>query len=503
MDVPHWLTSPLILAAIVSGIGMQILIARRLREGPHVMRTHGALAAVGLAVTLIEHWLPALDSTVGGEVLSELVIVGWGLLFIRISCITLFRIWLPAIGAPQPRILHELIFILVCLGWGLVRLRSAGLNLGSIVTTSAAITAIVAFSMQETLGNILGGLALQLDKSFQIGDWIVVDNERGKVIEVRWRHTAVLTPAGEVVVLPNSLVMKAKVRVLSSARHPVARRSVRFATADDMPPQEVIGAVEKALRDASLAHVAAMPQPDCVVAAFEGGNTVFEVRYWLLDQQHDGSADSTVRLHIHSALRRIEVALARPRMAVRMEGQDGAEDTVHEQEMEKRVHVLSRVPLFASLEIEELNTVAAALRVTPFMKDDVMTRQGAVAHWLYVLVSGEADVWFEGRGGERRFVATLGPGAVFGEMGMMTGAARTATVTARTDAQCYRIDKESFQGILLARPELAGDLAQIVVGRSVSLDAVRAEGAAAAGEEAEDAKLLGKIRRFFHLPTLN
>jgi small-conductance mechanosensitive channel len=157
------------------------------------------------------------------------------------------------------------VFVLACIGWCLVRLRGAGLELGGIVTTSAAITAIVAFSMQETLGNILGGLALQLDNSIHLGDWIVVDNVRGKVVEVRWRHTALLTPAGEVVVLPNSLLMKAKMTIVSNAEYPLARRSVGFATSNHIAPQDVVTAVEKALGDAAMKYVARTPAPDCVV----------------------------------------------------------------------------------------------------------------------------------------------------------------------------------------------------------------------------------------------
>ncbi len=500
MNAMQWYSSPLIIAAILTGCAMQLLITRRLREGPHVMRTHAAIAALGVIVTLIDYWMPALGGRGKVDVTAELIAVGWGVLYIRIACITLFRIWLPAIGAAQPRILHEIVFVLVCLGWGLVRLRNAGMDLGGIVTTSAAITAIIAFSMQETLGNILGGLALQLDKSFQIGDWVMVDGERGKVIEVRWRHTALLTPNGEVIVLPNSLLMKAKVKVISSGRHPVSRRTVRFATLDTLAPQEVIAAIEKALRDATLPHVAAHPLADCVVQDFHEGNIIFSVRYWLLDQQHDAVADSVIRLHVFSALRRIEVSLGRPLLDVRVDPKDGKSTVVREQEVERRLHVLASVPLFAGLQIDELQAIASSLKVTPFMKDDVMTRQGAVAHWLYVLVSGEADVWFESRSGERKFVATLAPGAVFGEMGLMTGAARTATVTARTDAECYRIDKEHFQAILAARPELVAELASTMVSRNAGLDAVKSE-SAHGGDEHQDGRLVDRIRRFFHLPS--
>ena len=494
----HWYTSPVILGAIVIACVLQLLIARKLPEGLHTLRVHAGFALFGLFLTALGHWLPELSPEKGVDVLAEMAKLGWGILFIRILCMYIFRIVMPALGAGRPRILHEIVFVLACVAWGLVRLRSAGLNLGGIVTTSAAITAIIAFSMQETLGNILGGVALQLDKSVHIGDWIQVDNVRGKVVEVSWRHTAVLTPNGEVVVIPNSLLMKSKMTLISNEEYPIARRTVGFSTLDTVPPQEVIVAIEKALRGTEMKHVAHAPAPDCVVTDYVGGSTHFAVRYWLIDQLHDATADSTVRLHIYSVLRRSEFALARPVMNVHMDGEAQERSAQREDEIAQRVQLLSGVPLFASLHVDELHSLATHLRVTPFMKNDVMTRQGAVAHWLYVLTSGEADVWYETHTGDRRFVATLEAGALFGEMGMMTGEPRRATVAARTDAVCFRIDKESFEGILAARPELAGDLAQVINSRSSVLDAIRLEDQAAPRDD--DARLLAKIRRFFKLP---
>jgi small-conductance mechanosensitive channel len=454
MDATHWFTSPVVLAAAIIACLLQLLITRRLPQGPHMLRVHAGAAAVGIALTALAYWLrPNIPGT-QVDVLLSIVIFGWGVLFIRIVLTSWFRILMPALGMTMPRILHEIVFLVVCAIWGVVRLHNAGMELGGIVTTSAAITAIIAFSMQETLGNILGGLALQLDKSIHIGDWVMVDTVRGKVVEVHWRHTALLTPSGEIVVLPNSILMKSRVTVISTDEYPIARRNVKFTTPDVAAPQEIIAGVEKALRDATLKYVSKSPAPDCVVSDFTNGTIEFTVRYWLKEQEHDATADSNVRQHIHSALLRLEVPLARPYVDLRVEGSaDGGE--AQERALQQRLQVLSALPLFSGLREAELASVAASLRVTPFMKDDVMTRQGAVAHWLYVLVKGEADVWVQPENGERRFVAALGPGSVFGEMGMMTGAPRAATVIATTDAQCYRIDKASFQTILASRPERA------------------------------------------------
>ena len=499
MPLQPWYTNPLILTAIAVACLLQLLIARRLPEGRHVLRTHASLAIIGIAITALGHALPQLGNAEEMDVLAALVKVGWGVLFIRISCIAFFRIGMPAVGLAPPRILHEIVFVLACIGWMLVRLRASGLEPGSIITTSAAITAIVAFSMQETLGNILGGLALQLDKSLHLGDWLVVEGVRGKVVEVRWRHTALLTPNGEVVVIPNSLLMKSKMTVVTSEDYPIARRTVTFSTPDHVAPHEVIAAVEKALRGAMMNYVASTPAPDCVVADYDNGNIKFAVRYWLLDQLHDAVADSTVRLHIYSALHRADFVLAHPVLDIRVDTEAQARDAeTREMEIGRRMQVLKEVPLFAGLQEEELRKVASRLRVAPFVKNDVMTRQGAVAHWLYVLVNGEADIWYEGEDGQRRFVSTLTAGTVFGEMGMMTGAPRAATVAARTHAVCYRIDKACFEDVLRARPELADELAEVMSARHTELEAVRREHQIAASDNGEES-LVARIRRFFVL----
>ena len=132
-----------------------------------------------------------------------------------------------------------------------------------------------------------------------------------------------------------------------------------------------------------------------------------------------------------------------------------------------------------------------------------MTRQGAEAHWLYIIKTGEAEVRVVADGtGLSEKVATLPAGAFFGEMGLMTGEPRTATVIATTDTECYRLDKEAFHDILRKRPEIAEDISLILARRRVELDGVR-EGL---NEEAMRRRLhhtqhefLNRIRSFFKL----
>ena len=130
-----------------------------------------------------------------------------------------------------------------------------------------------------------------------------------------------------------------------------------------------------------------------------------------------------------------------------------------------------------------------------------MTRQGAEAHWLYIIASGDAEVHVT-VDGKTQHVATLHTGDFFGEMGMMTGEPRAATVVAKTDVKCYRLGKEDFQDILRNRPEIAEDIATTLARRHVELDLIREE----VSEEARNERVkqtqgdfLDRIRGFFGL----
>ena len=491
---PGWLE------AVGLAIFLQFLLLRRAGEGRKLLRQHSIIALCVVVAGLLGWLLPLLKLNREAEWLNDTAVLVMGILLIRLLGLTLFRVLLPLAGFAPPRIMEDILLVLTYLGWSLLRLRYEGLDLGSLVTTSAVLTGIVAFSMQETLGNILGGIALQIDNSVSIGDWIKVDDVRGKVIEVHWRHTAVLTNNGDVVVVPNSMLMKSKVDIFCSTNRPHFRRWVYFPVNYPAFPQQVITEIEKALRDADIAFMAKTPAPQCIVMDYKDGSTIYAARYWLTNPHHDDSTDSVVRVHIFSALARNGMQLAKPCLETYITTDDQEkQEKIQLQEIKKRMQALSRVDVFASLSEDELHELAASLLNAPFIKGDVMTRQGAVAHWLYVLVQGEADVWLELDDGQRYHLSTLQEGSVFGEMGLMTGEPRRATVTARSDALCYRLDKSSFEKILRVRPKIVEECARILSEREHQLAAARKE--KTVSKQEHEARIVANIKRFFGLAS--
>jgi CRP-like cAMP-binding protein len=447
----------------------------------------------------------ALQFISTASILREVGAIGAGIAVIRLWGLMTFRFILPRAYLTPPRIAEDIFVIVAYAAWGLVRLRYAGLDLGSIVATSAMITAVVAFAMQDTLGNILGGLALQLDNSIEIGDWIKVDDVTGRVVDIRWRSTLVETRNWETVVFPNSQLMKSKFLVLGRRMdQPVQlRRWIWFNVNLNITPTKVAGTVEEAIVKANLANVAKTPVPSCVLMEMDKGCARYALRYWLTNLAVDDPTDAMVRWHIYAALERegIKLVLEEHSMHLIKENEK-FEEVAQRHELERRIKTLHRIELFTQMSDKELKHLATHLKYAPFARGDLISKQGAIAHWLYIIINGDAEVYVEANDGTKHTLNILSKGDFFGEMGMMTGAPRTASVLAKTDVECYRLDKTGFEGIMQARPTIAEEVTHILVERRAELDHVLQD----AGEtiklkeaHVQHNEILATIKGFFHL----
>lgn len=451
--------------------------------------------------------LHALDMARAAAVTHEVFVIGAGVAVIRLWGLLVFRIVLPAVKLNPPRITEDIFVIIAYVAWFMVRLRYAGLDLGSILATSAVITAVIAFAMQDTLGNILGGLALQLDNSIEVGDWIKVDDISGKVVDIRWRSTLVETRNWETVVFPNSQLMKNKFLVLGRRTdQPVQwRRWVWFNVGLDVSPTRVVSVVEDSILQTDIANVAKNPAPNCILMDMDNkGYARYALRYWLTDLMPDDLTDAMLRWHIMTALQRAGIKLALEEKSIHITKENEKyEEIVHQREVLLRVKTLRRVELFSQLNDAELKALAERLRYSPFAKGNVIARQGdEKSHWLYIIINGEAEVYVDLPNGKRRTVSALSRGNFFGEMGLLTGAPRSASVIARTDVECYRIDKDVVEELLQARPSIADEISHILVKRRAELDtAMQNLDATGAHKDLSQQRneILATIKRFFSL----
>jgi len=423
---------------------------------------------------------------------------------VALGSVVLFEGIVRRIRPAIPRIVPD---VLTTLAVFIAVIRAAshlGVELTGVIATSAVLTAVIGLSLQDTLGNILGGLALQLDESIGVGDWVKIGDVTGKVVEIRWRYTALETRNWETVILPNSIVTRAQVIVLGRrTNQPVQwRRWVYFQVDFRRAPNEVIDVVERALRAQPIPNVAAAPQPNCIAVDFGESSTKYAVRYWLTDLAVDDPTDSLVRTRIHYALARSNWMLAIPAQTVFVtEDDEERSASKRAEEMSRRIAAIRRIDLFRDLTEADCEFLAKDLQHAPFVRGETLTREGADANHLYMILHGSISVRVGGIDPAHE-VARLEDGEVFGEMALLTGEKRRATTVALTDVDCYKLTDDAFRALLQRKNELAERVAKVIVEREHGLVAMREKVDAEARDadrHRSETELVKKIRGFFRL----
>lgn len=489
--------------AVLLAAGLALFLAR----GPHQHRPRfrSMLFFAGMHLLAVA---ACASSVVFESALANTLRIGSWLFgaigFVSATASLLFTLLLPRLRLAVPLIVQDVFVGLAMIAASLSVLSQAGFDLSGLIATSAVVTVVLGFSLQDVIGNIASGLALQIDSSVEAGDWIKVGDVVGKVVEVRWRHTAVETRNWETVLIPNAVITKSNVVILGRRRGqpPYLRRWVHFHVDWRHQPGDVIDVVQTAVKQAHLDNVAREPAPNVVLMDLADTYGKYAVRYWLTDIAPDDPTDSAVRSCVYFALQRAGMSLAMPAHALFVTEETSDRKALKtEKQLRRCRELLTRVDLFAGLSDAEYHDLARHMRYAPFGPGEVMTRQGAEAHWLYLIEDGEASVTVSD-GATEHEVARLRAPTFFGEMSLLTGEPRSATVIAISEVECFRLDKAALQRLLDGRPELAAHLARVLAERHAALLEVK-EGldAQTAKRQAERqaVDLLAHIRSFFAL----
>jgi small-conductance mechanosensitive channel/CRP-like cAMP-binding protein len=490
---------------LLAGLAVLALAARALRRAPwRVLRGPLVLFAVHLALVLSAAGLGLFGSGLqaGAGLLALMAAAVCG---IKIAQELLFSLLLPRVGVRGSRILSDVVTAGASIVAVFALASRAGFNVSGLIATSAVLTAVIGLALRDTLGNVIGGLSLQTDRSIHLRDWIRVGDVEGRVMDIRWRYTAVETRNGETLIVPNGVLTTEKVMVLGRRQGaPLQqRRWIHFNVDLRQSPPDVVRVVTEALAQAAIPGVALAPAPDCLFRDVQQSFARYAVRYWLTDLELDLPTDSAVLTRVYFALQRAGIALAVPEHAVLLtEQSDERTAELERSDHARRRRAVEQVEILRPLGDEDRDRLAGRLRYAPFVRGETLTRQGDPGDWLYLITAGEVSVRVAAAGGLEQEVAHLGPGDFVGEMSLMTGERRSATVVATTGVECYRLDKAAFQEVLRERPAFAEPVAEVLARRRVELTAAREnldQEARTRRVAAAQVDLLRRIRDFFGL----
>jgi CRP-like cAMP-binding protein len=358
-----------------------------------------------------------------------------------------------------------------------------------LLTTSAVGAVVVGFALQDTLGNAFAGLGIQSEKPFRIGHWIRVADFEGRVSEITWRATKIHTKSGNFVIVPNNIIAKEAITNYSEPDVPT-RLAIDVGASYLSTPADVKAGIMEAL--SQVPRVLKSPPPDALLLSFDGSAITYRTRFWIADYEFDDEAKDEVRTAVFYAFARRGIEIPWP-IEVGYEREWPEPDAATRQA--ERERVLANVDLFARLSDEQRREIAAQSTIRLYGQGEAIVRQGDPGQSMFVVCSGKVAVVLDP--GQRE-VAVIEKGGYFGEMSLLTGDPRTASVVARGDASVLELDAELFRSLGAADPQAVERIGLAAVARRAELSQVREAAQQAAVVDAP-ATLLGRMKKFLRL----
>ena len=432
----------------VSSLTTNRLVKRKLRLSTFLL---GAYIILNLVLAV----RPVADATADGEIraLEQLALAAAIINLLVVSLINPLRV--DRVPDAFPSILQDAVVI------GVLLLVSTFVFDDKLLTTSAVGAVVVGFALQDTLGNAFAGLAIQSEKPFRIGNWIKVGDFEGRVAEVTWRATKLRTKTGNFVVLPNNTIAHEAITNFSEPAIPT-RLELEVGASYQSTPGDVKRAILEAIEH--VPRVLKVPAPDALLLSFDDSAITYRARFWVEDFEFDDEARDEVRTAIYYSFNRHGIEIPWP-IEVGYEREWPEPDPATK--LKDRERVLASVDLFARLTEEQRREVAETTTMRMFGDGEAITKQGTPGHSMFIVCSGRVAVVLEP---DRREVATIERGGYFGEMSLLTGDPRTATVVARGDAVVMELDAAVFRKLGAADPQAVEEIGMAAMTRRVELE---------------------------------
>lgn len=350
------------------------------------------------------------------------------------------------------------------------------LSLTGIWAASSVLAIVIGFALRDMILDLFTGLAINIERPYQIGDWIQINRNNpdeqvlGEVIDINWRSTRLRTEEKTTVVIPNNLM---STFIVTNYTHD--DKSVRFETLIyldhtvhlDRARRVIKSAVKTVLKSEGFFD---FPEPQILVgAATESGVIQYRIRYWINPWKGIYPAQSRDRIHssILNNLSLSGLTPAYPKQEFYYSRIPGKK--LHDSKsFEYRKNILKNVSLFNSFEEEELNKLVNRIDERSYKEGETIIKMGDPGESMFILAEGLIEVLVSRENGYEQRVAQIYPGEFFGEMSLLTGEPRSATVKALTDILAFEVKKEHLESLFKTRPDIMDEISEIIAQRRTS-----------------------------------
>ena len=502
--------SPLDLAvAVGSGLAAALalellyVLLRRLGRPPRVRLLYHLWAAavaitVGLAVAGRSEEAAWKASASAAGVLTAFV------LFSLVDSLVVQRPWDPSRRPMLPKLARDVLRVAVLAAAVLVVAKVVlGYSLEAVLVSSTVISAVVGLALQDVLKNVFSGMALELERPFQRGDWILLDGVPVQVVDTSWRSTRLRSNEGVEFYEPNATFSTARLVRYGSGTPPVAL-IFEVGLPYDAPPSRVKAALLAAARAAPQG--VETPAPEAFLDHYGESAIGYRLRVWTRAVHQISRFRDEVNSRIWYELQRQGLSVPFPIRTVHLYSARRERQERERSWLERTRRLLGQVDLFRELEPGVLDRLALASTLRYYDQNEVLVREGETGDSLFVIERGRVLVSKSGTliGTGTVQLASLGPGSFFGEMSLLTGEPRSATVVADAPCEVIELTKEALAPLLEEDPRLAEVVCAAVAARQASTAAtfeVRRGRAREPGPEESQvqASLVARLRSFFKL----
>jgi small-conductance mechanosensitive channel len=326
-----------------------------------------------------------------------------------------------------------------------------------LLATSGAIAIILGLALQSTLSDVFSGIVLNFSSSYRPGDWISIDGTtEGRVIEMNWRATQLLTANRDLAIVPNSTIARAKI-VNSSSPTGIHGMTVSVQLDTVTPPEACAEILQQAIVNTRL--ILAAPAPVVAVKSVTADATQFDINFFVEELAQATRAQNklwdAISRHLAAAGIRLASNQGPPAAAPLGDSKTPVE------------RVFDLVALFTCLTAEERKTLAAKSRHRDYEAGEALIEPGIVLTSLFIIGAGVVSFTEVTSEGEIEFMR-IGPGDHFGEIGMLTGHPTGAALRALVPATSYELSKEDLAPVITARPEISRELCRALARRQAA-----------------------------------
>ncbi len=405
---------------------------------------------------------------------------------------------------PIPRLVVDIVNFVIMATIAVVLLNVLfNVQLTAFLVTSTVLSAVIGLSLQDILGNVFAGLSLQLERPYEMEDWVKVDGIEGAIEEMNWRVLTIRTRDNDLMTVPNSTVSKTVVTNFSKPTK-LHLTHISVGVAYTNPPGKVKKVLLGAVSDTT--GISIKPSPSIFLKDFGSSSIEYDVRFWIKDFSRRPHIEDAVRSRIWYCLQRAGMSIPFPIRDVHLHTVPPDHQEKLRSELYEEIHrELTKLELFDPLDYEDISTLSSFSSILRYTRGETMVRQGDTGDSLYIIRTGSVEVTLKTGNNDPVALASLGPGNCFGEMSLLTGEPRCATVTALEETQVVVVDKEGLKVLFEANPEVIEPLSSMLEKRRAEQIASRAkaskQGKKIQGKSRDKHKddILSRMKAFFKL----